>query len=153
MGTPRHGHTSRGVTTPTYNSWHNMIARCTQPSNPAFQHYKRRGVRVCDRWRIFENFLEDMGERPKGTTLDRFPDNDGHYEPGNVRWATKREQANNRVTNVRFTYRGEELTFADLVRRTGLNKELLRHRLLRAGWPLEKALNTPPCPGARTDLL
>lgn len=131
-----------------------MIARCTLPSNPAYEHYKRLGITVCERWLDYRNFLADMGERPSlAHSLDRWPNNDGNYEPGNVRWATRREQANNRRTNVLFEYQGEAITFAELVRRTGMDKELLRHRLLRAGWPLEKALTAAKQPGARTDLL
>ena len=153
-----HGHTapSSGGRSPTYRSWQNMIARCSQPSNPAFKHYQKRGITVCARWRSFENFLADMGERPPGNyTLDR-KDNAGHYAPGNCRWATKREQANNRVTNVMFEYRGQRLTFADLVRVTGANKELLAGRLLRGKggpWTVESALETPSRRGHRTDLL
>lgn len=132
-----------------------MIARCTQPSNPAFAYYTANGITVCDRWRTFELFLADMGERPSlAHSLDRFPDKTGNYEPGNVRWATKREQANNRVTNVLFEHGGETITFAELVRRTGKPKELLRSRLLRAPkpWSVEEAISRPLSRGRRTDL-
>lgn len=148
-GNPTHGHT-RGGKSPTFSSWSSMIARCYYPSNPAHAYYKKKGIEVCERWQRFENFLDDMGERPSlKHSIDRYPNNDGNYEPGNCRWATKREQANNRVTNVMFTYKGREMTFADLVRETGLDKEFLRHRLLRAGWSIEKAISTPPSQGQR----
>lgn len=145
-GAHRHTAPSLGGTSPTYRSWSNMIARCTQPSNPAFAYYKKRGITVCKRWRKFENFLADMGERPSPKhTLDR-KENNGNYEPGNVRWATKQEQANNRITNVRLMYKGNAYTLAELARATGVSKELLRSRLLRCRrpWTVEGAVSTPP---------
>ena len=90
-----HGHTSGGRHTPTYRSWYAMIQRCTNPRNHKYRDYGGRGISVCKRWRSFENFLADMGERPAGLTLDR-RDNDGSYEPGNCRWATSHEQARNK---------------------------------------------------------
>jgi hypothetical protein len=93
----KHGHTSRdGGVSPTYTSWRSMRDRCTNPKDNRYYLY---GIRVCDRWlHSFENFLADMGERPSGMTLDRYPDKNGNYEPGNVRWATPKQQAANRRT-------------------------------------------------------
>lgn len=87
----RHGH-ARGKPSPTYVSWQSMVGRCTRPTNRSWARYGGRGITVCERWRRFENFLADMGERPEGTTLDRL-DPDGNYEPGNCRWATDGIQA------------------------------------------------------------
>jgi hypothetical protein len=91
-----HGYSSGRSRTPTYRSWQNMKSRCS----PIYAHacdYIERGIKVCDRWKDFENFLADMGERPEGLTLDRI-NNEGHYEPGNCRWATSSEQAKNKRT-------------------------------------------------------
>lgn len=91
----KHGHSSiNGKRSPTYGSWFNMKQRCLNINNPAFNRYGGRGIMICERWMVFENFLADMGERPKGKTLDRI-DNDGNYEPSNCRWTTSKIQARN----------------------------------------------------------
>lgn len=87
--------------TSTYNIWSGMVQRCTNPSSTNYARCGGRGIAVCDRWRDFANFLEDMGERPEGMTLDRI-DGDGDYEPGNCRWADWYQQAANR-SNTKLT--------------------------------------------------
>lgn len=154
LGSMRHGHCTRSNAnrSPTYRSWQAMIARCENPSIPGYAHYKKLGITVCDRWRhSFENFLADMGERPSlKLSLDRFPNNLGNYEPGNCRWATKREQANNRITNRNFEYQGRTLSVTELARAVGLPYELLRGRL-RKGYTLDEALNPKRERGRRWD--
>jgi hypothetical protein len=157
VGGRTHGHTANPQNKPsiTYSSFRAMIDRCCNKSNPAFPHYSKRGISVCDRWRRgedglsgFECFLLDVGERPDiSLTLDRI-DNDGNYEPGNVRWATKREQANNRVTNTIVEYRGETMTFSEACRRSGVSKDRARGRL-RSGWPVDAIFSVGNVRGQR----
>lgn len=102
-----HGHSFGSL---TYMSWKGMKQRCLNPLCPSYQYYGGRGITICERWLSFDNFLADMGERPADPpgwtsskhywSLDRI-DNDGHYEPGNVRWATKYDQIHNRRSYVR----------------------------------------------------
>lgn len=80
---------------PTYRSWQNMICRCHNPNSTRYEWYGAKGVKVCDRWRKYDLFLEDMGERPYGTTIDRLNNDEGYY-PGNCKWSTYSEQCHNR---------------------------------------------------------
>lgn len=127
---------------PEYHCWVGMCYRCTSPNDASWPYYGGRGIRVCERWLMdtgFANFLADVGPRPSlRHTIDRI-DNDGHYEPGNVRWATKTEQNRNSRKNVRLTFRGETLTIAEWSERTGIPYRALQTRVVR-GWSTDRAL-------------
>jgi hypothetical protein len=141
----RHGLCS--VSHRTYRSWWAMTDRCTNPNHPAFDDYRGRGIVVCDRWLGLEgpiNFLADMGERPLGTSLDRI-DNNGNYEPGNCRWATRRQQNRNTRSNRRIEFRGESLLLCEWAERLGMKYVTVCARL-RKGWPIEKVLTAPVRP-------
>lgn len=81
--------------TPIYSIWVAIHQRCTNPKNPAYKNYGARGIKVCERWKKFENFYEDVGDPPLGKSIDRWPDNDGDYELNNFRWATWSQQMKN----------------------------------------------------------
>lgn len=136
-----HGYSLRnGKESRTYITWQSMIARCKNPSNASFMDYGSRGIEVCSRWLKFENFLADMGERPKGKTLDRKENEKGYYKE-NCRWATPKEQANNRSTNVMLTHNGKTLNVAQWAEELGLKRTTVYARL-KLGWSIERALTT-----------
>lgn len=99
----KHGHGKS--TNPTYSKYQAMKQRCSNPKHKDYPSYGGRGIEVCERWQSFENFLADMGESPEGKSIDR-EDVNGNYEPGNCRWATKKEQANNTRRNTPVTISG-----------------------------------------------
>jgi hypothetical protein len=122
----------------TYRIWQAMLNRCRNAGTPAWARYGGRGITVCARWSVFEDFLADMGQAPADRSIDRI-DNDGNYEPANCRWATRVEQANNARHNVRITYDGQTLTRSQWEQRLGLGKTTLRGRLSR-GLSLAEAM-------------
>lgn len=129
--------------TKEYTAWANMWRRCADVSRPEYKNYGGRGITVCERWRLFENFIVDMGPKPSiKHTLDRYPNNNGNYEPGNCRWATRTE--NNRNTRVvkMLMYGGVVKPLPQWAEELGLPKGTVQSRL-RLGWSVEKTLSTP----------
>lgn len=115
--------------TPEHNTWDSMHRRCYDPSNASYQRYGGRGIKVCKRWHKFENFLADMGERPEGKSLDRYPDNDGNYEPGNCRWATSTEQSWNKRGVVLYSYDGVTMPSGHWAKKLGVPSRTLFRKL------------------------
>lgn len=127
-----------------YNSWRGIKERCGNPSHVRYAHYGGRGIVMCERWlNSFENFLADMGPRPSPShTIERI-DNDKSYSPENCRWASLKEQANNKSSSRLLTFQGETHTIEQWLEITGLPRTTLRRRLDVYGWSVEKALGTP----------
>ena len=117
----------------TYRCWLNMRIRCLSKKSNGYRHWGGRGITICERWNIYRNFLEDMGERPPGTSLDRI-NNDGNYEPGNCRWATPVEQTRNN-RNTRLT-----LEIAESIREAVRGGE--RKSVLATKWGVNRSLVT-----------
>jgi hypothetical protein len=127
---------------PMYRTWAGVLSRCRDPKNAWYHRYGGRGITVCERWLDFANFFADIGERPEGMTLDRI-DNDGNYEPSNVRWATHKQQAETATRGFRtILVNGEALTITEWSRRLGVHPNVIHTRLHR-GWPEEDAVTTP----------
>lgn len=111
---------------PEYKCWENMRSRCNNPNATGYQNWGGRGIKVCDRWDDFRLFLQDVGLRPSPEhSIDRFPNRDGDYEPGNVRWATRLEQ-NSNTRNALDIY---GMTLGEVGRKTKKHPSVIRHRL------------------------
>lgn len=138
-----HGHARDTGASDTYSTWESMVSRCHNPNNPCFNAYGGRGILVCDEWRIFEKFLRDMGQRPsRDYSIDRI-DNDTGYQPGNCRWATKREQQRNRRDCNYVEIQGRRMCMTEASEVTGLSVGALRLRQ-RRGERLDAPRNTSP---------
>lgn len=135
----RHGETG----TRLYSVWSSIWQRCTNPNDPAFHNYGGRGVTVDERWRDFAVFKEDVGPKPSEKhSLDRCANNKG-YEPGNVRWATRAEQARNTRRNVVRTYEGRTQCLKDWASEFGISYYTLIDRIFVQGLSIDKALTKP----------
>lgn len=128
---------------PLYHVWANMWERCTNKRHTNYKHYGGRGIRVCEEWKDFLQFLLDIGEKPgDGYSLDRI-DFDGSYCPENIRWATQKEQTRNRRITRLIEWRGARRCLAEWAEVTGIPSRVLQLRLQRRGWGVEEALTTP----------
>lgn len=136
-----HGHCKGGVTSKTFVAWSHIIQRTTNNKIKNWHRYGGRGIVVCDRWRVFENFLEDMGEKPQGKSIDRIDNNRGYCKE-NCRWATEAEQANNRSTNHQLTFNGVTKNISEWGLTLGIDQDTISARI-RAGWSTDQALSTP----------
>jgi hypothetical protein len=129
--------------------WYAMLQRCQNQKNRVYSYYGGRGIKVCERWQKFENFLADMGARPsEGLSIDRYPDNDGNYEPGNCRWATRVEQSNNRRSSRYIEFDGQNLSISQWAIKLGIKKATLRQRI-DVGTPLHIAMSPAKFRGKR----
>lgn len=140
----KHGRSGTRV----YRCWASMVKRCTEPNTTGYKYWGGRGIKVCARWRkSFEAFLADMGEPPTDRhSIDRYPNADGDYRPGNCRWATSEEQNNNSRKNHNITFNGITQSIARWAEQIGIRPRLLQARISRLGWTIERALTEKPNP-------
>lgn len=131
----RHGRTRTKI----YAIWHSMMQRCYDNNSHAYQRYGGRGIEVCDKWKSFDGFYADMGEKPDGMSLERI-NNDGNYSPDNVVWASDKAQANNRRSNVVLEYQGRKQTMQQWADESGVKIGTIWARLHR-GWTVERAIS------------
>lgn len=136
-------------TSPEYSTRSHMIQRCNNPNDKNYDSYGGRGIRVCQRWLdSFEDFYSDVGPKPSPLhSLDRWPDNNGNYEPGNVRWATYEQQMNNTRRNINLSVNGRTRTVAQWARKMGVDPFLIYTRL-KSGLPVEYLLTGAEQPDA-----
>lgn len=139
-----HGHSRGSGESSEYQSWCHLIGRCCNPIDSAYESYGGRGITVFDEWRSsFTAFLQYVGLKPTPShSIDRWPDKNGNYEPGNVRWATPKEQANNTRTNVVISHNGLTMTASEWARSIDVSSQTIINRLA-AGWPVERVVTEP----------
>ena len=138
-----HGQSVGYRSTPEHRAWKQALNRCRNPRLRSWKDYGGRGIRVCSEWEAsFQAFFDYVGPRPSSKhSLDRIKV-DGHYEPGNVRWATTREQSRNTRRNHIYMLDGQAYFMADLAEKSGINHQTIKDRL-RRGWTLERAVSVP----------
>ncbi len=138
----KHGHSAPATRSHTYRSWETMKSRCFNKHDKSFKDYGDRGITVCDEWLQFEAFLIDMGERPRGTTLDRI-DVNGGYKKDNCRWESPKNQQRNKRNNRIVEFEGKKMPLIVLAETTCVPYQRLYERIVRHGWSAEDAVSKP----------
>lgn len=134
-----HKRTHNAISTPEYKSWRQMKGRCNSRNHTEFSRYGGRGITVCERWNSFELFLEDMGKRPSGSSIDRI-DVNGNYCPENCKWSTAKEQARNKRNNVVLTIDGESKTVAEWCENPSAARDKTIYKRVKIGWSAKEAV-------------
>ncbi len=133
-------HLVHGHRNPAYRVWQSMKTRCYNMMHPSYRNYGARGIAICPQWEDdFDQFLKDMGPRPKGLTIERI-DNSGNYEPENCKWGTHMEQAGNTRRNIVTTWEGQECNLIDVARQQGVDYACLAYRFQNKGMSIEAAV-------------
>jgi hypothetical protein len=138
-----HGHAGEGKRSPEYRTWQSMWRRVTDPTHQNYERYKQLGVTICEEWKSFEKFLEDMGLKPDAArTLERVENNNGYYKE-NCRWATKKEQQRNKRNTTFVEYKGVKKSIPEWAELSGLTLATVYGRFVKQGWSIENTLTTP----------
>lgn len=139
----KHGGSAGSGSSPEYRAWQSIKKRCFNPRDKSYPYYGGRGITMDPVWRNdFLRFLDDVGVRPPRMTLDRI-NNDGNYQPGNCRWATRQQQALNTRRNRLFEFRGKKQSLKNWAAESGIKVSTLSSRIFRCGWAVDRALTSP----------
>lgn len=130
--------------TKTYGIWNQMIQRCNNPKVKAYRYYGEKGIRVCDEWLVFDNFYRDIGEIPDGLSIDRIDSTKG-YSKENCKLSTKKEQNNNKSSNLVIDFNGTKRTVAEWAEILKINRTTLVNRIYNLKWSVDKSFNTVVC--------
>lgn len=147
----KHGHTINDIQSKEYICWRHIKGRCINKNNPQYKYYGERGIKICERWLDFSNFLLDMGKCPSGLSIDRI-DNNGDYTPENCRWASMKEQSRNKRTNKTIIFNGIKMIKANWIENWGINKNNF-YSYLRKGKTMEWIYENKVIPYAYDDSL
>ena len=138
----RHGYSNNKKWNPIYTAWNNMKARCDNPKAISYKYCGAKGITYDIRWHFFKNFLEDMGKRPKGLTLDRI-DGTGNYSKENCRWTDRKTQSLNRNTAIYIEYKGKKERIHYWTKKFNISERVLYTRVFTYKWDIKRALLEP----------